>query len=93
MEVGVRHLSDKNQSITCRMDTINRAVSQKHSSLEKEGMVIPQQAISQVKTRYVLFQLIPNSITVITKDISRYLNSIQNHFVIKPFWGQVWRQD
>jgi len=93
MEVRVRHLSDKNQSIIRRTDTINQAISQKHSSLEKEGMVIPQQAISQVKTREVLFQIILNSVTVTIKDVSRYLNRNQNNFVNQPFLGQVWRHD
>lgn len=51
--MGVRHLSDKNQSIILRMGMINGAVSQKHSSLEKEGMVIPHQAVSLLKTGFV----------------------------------------
>lgn len=93
MEVRVRHLSDKNQSIVCRMGTINRAVNENHPSLEKEATVIPQQAASQIKTRLPLFELVPNSVTVTTKDISRHLNGIQNPFVHEPLLGRFWRQD
>lgn len=91
MEIGVRHLSDKNQSIVLRTEMINWAVSQKHSSLEKEGMVIPHQATSQVKTDFVSAHT-----WFCYSNYQRYkeiFKSIQNCFVSAAFLGQVWRED
>lgn len=50
MELEVRHLSDKNQSMFHRMDRTNTVIDQKHYSQEEEGMVTAQQTTSQVKT-------------------------------------------
>lgn len=73
--MGVKHLSDKNQSIILSMGMINWAVSQKHSSLEKEGVVIPHQAVSPLKTGFVsahTWFCYSN-----TKDMKRYLKAFK----------------
>lgn len=89
--MGVKHLSDKKQSIILRMGMINWAVSQKHSSLEKEGMVIPHQTVSQLNTDFVSAHT-----WFCYSNCRRYkeiFKSIQNCFVIELVLGQVWRED